>query len=133
METFDWVSKIKYKSQIKKILSYRNNRISKKTPCKKFQKYNNKTMINTWFTKTTGLKKINYIQLKNKIIYTLIIWCRLYSYFRRFASSLSECSGRSKSLTESVITDDDVRRNLLVNTNVARNLFNHIQIYKLMS
>jgi len=90
-------------------------------------------MINTWFTKTTGLKKINYIQLKNKIIYTLIILCRLYSYFKRFASSLSECSGRSKSLTESVITDDDVRRNLLVNTNVARNLFNHIQICKLMS
>ncbi|CAF5103820.1 unnamed protein product, partial [Rotaria socialis] len=52
---------------------------------------------------------------------------------RFVSSSSSRCSATSKSATESAIADDEIRRNLLDNITVARDSFNHVQLYKLMT
>lgn len=50
----------------------------------------------------------------------------------RLDSSSGERPDTSLSLTDSARTDDDVRRNSLGNTIVARNSINHTQIQKLI-
>lgn len=56
---------------------------------------------------------------------TFTILCRLDSNLIRLFSSLSRCSPTSKSVTESVIAEDDVRRKLPDNTIVASDSFSH--------
>ena len=55
--------------------------------------------------------------------FTLMSLCCLILNLTRLTSSVSECVSTSHSLTDSVIANDDVRRNLLDKTVVASDLF----------